>query len=73
MKQLNKHHTDGLSLVFGVVFLVAVGWWLVGGEVSVRGTGLGWIVAAVLIVFGVLGLLGALRGDRSRRGPDEED
>jgi hypothetical protein len=72
MKQIHKHPTDALSLVAGVVFLAAVAWWLFGSAVSVPLPGLGWMVAAALIVFGILGLLGALRGDRRNRESDDD-
>jgi hypothetical protein len=73
MKPFTKHRLDTVSLVFGVLFLVVVGWWLFGNAVTVPLPGLGWLVAAALILFGVLGLLGALRGDRRNRSGDDDD
>jgi hypothetical protein len=74
---MKPHRTDGLSLAFGLVFLLAVGWWLFGRAVDIPLPQLGWFVAGALIVFGVLGLLGALRSDRGRDRDkipaDEED
>jgi hypothetical protein len=72
---MKLHRTDGLSLVFGLIFLVAVGWWLFGKAVDVALPEVGWFAAGALIVFGVIGLLGALRGDgrRSRRNSDDDD
>jgi hypothetical protein len=67
------HRTDGLSLTFGLVFLAAVGWWFFGRGVSVALPQLGWFVAGALIVFGVLGLFGALRSDAKRRSRANKD
>jgi hypothetical protein len=70
---MKTHRTDGLSLAFGLVFLAAVGWWIFGRAVDIALPELGWFVAGALIVFGVIGLIGALRGDSRRRSPDEVD
>jgi hypothetical protein len=64
---MKAHRTDGLSLAFGLVFLAAVGWWFFGRTVDIGLPQVGWFVAAALIVFGVLGLFGALRSDAGRR------
>jgi hypothetical protein len=64
---MKAHRTDGLSLAFGLIFLAAVGWWFFGRTVDIALLQLGWFVAAALIAFGVLGLVGALRSDRGRR------
>lgn len=68
---MKTHRTDGLSLAFGLVFLAAVGWWIFGRTVDIALPELGWFVAGALIVFGVIGLLGALRGDSRRKSRDE--
>ena len=64
---MKPHRTDGVSLTFGLIFLGIVIVWLFSQAVSV-GLNAGWIVAVGLILFGVLGLLGALRSD----GPDRQ-
>jgi hypothetical protein len=64
---MKAHRTDGLSLTFGLVFLVAVGWWFFGRTLNIGLPQFGWLVAAALIVFGALGLFGALRSDAGRR------
>ena len=66
---MKRHSTDLLSLVFGVIFLGVAGWWLAGQYVTVNVPHLGWITAAVLIVLGVLGLAGSLRGERPAATP----
>jgi hypothetical protein len=63
---MRPHRTDVVSLVFGLVFLAIVLWWVLGLTVSVALPPLGWLVAAGLIVLGVLGLLGSLGTDRIR-------
>jgi hypothetical protein len=73
MKPVTRHRTDPLSLIAGTIFLLAVLWWLVGSAITVPLPGLGWLVALALIAFGVLGLLGALRGDRGRRRSPDDD
>lgn len=64
---MKTHRTDGLSLAFGLIFVAAVGWWFFGRTVDIALPQLGWLVAAALIIFGVLGLLGALRSDAGGR------
>jgi hypothetical protein len=69
---MKTHRTDGLSLVFGLIFLIAVGWWGFGRAINLAIPQLAWLLAGALIVFGVLGLIGALRGD-SRQKIDSSD
>lgn len=71
---MKTHRTDGLSLTFGVVFLVIAAWWAVAATVDLTLPNAGWFVAAALIGLGVLGLIGALRAGRpapSQPLPDE--
>lgn len=66
---MKAHRTDGLSLTFGLIFLTLVAWWLVAQVVEVSLPNAGWLVAAALIVLGLLGLVGAVRGNnRIRQG-----
>jgi hypothetical protein len=59
---MNRHRTDAISLVFGVIFLLVASWGLLGRTVHIGLGTLAWAVAVALIVLGGLGLLGALRG-----------
>jgi hypothetical protein len=65
---MKPHRTDGVSLSFGVLFLLGVLWWAVSRVVNIHLPAVGWMVAAGLILFGVIGLLGALRS-AGRRPP----
>lgn len=68
---MKRHHRDGLSLVFGVIFLLVVVWWAVGRTTHLMTLPtFGWFAAFGLIVVGALGLVGALRGHR--HGGDED-
>jgi hypothetical protein len=61
---MRPHRTDGVSLSFGVIFLLVALWWAVSRVVDLRLPALGWLVAGTLILFGVVGLLGAIRSGR---------
>lgn len=62
---MNRHRTDSVSLAFALAFLTIVAWWLVARTFHLVLPGIGWFVAAALILLGILGLLGALRTGRS--------
>jgi hypothetical protein len=66
---MRAHRTDPVSLTFGLIFLASAVVWLVGKIVGWTVPDLGWFVAGLLIVAGVLGLLGALRAGRSPAAP----
>ena len=61
---MRPHRTDGVSLSFGVIFLLVALWWAVSRVVNLQLPALGWLVAGALILFGVAGLLGAIRSGR---------
>ncbi len=65
---MRPHRTDGVSLSFGLLFLLVALWWAVSQVVTLHLPAVGWLVAGGLIAFGVIGLLGALRS--SRRAAD---
>jgi hypothetical protein len=66
---MRPHRTDGVSLSFGILFLLVVAWWAVSRVMTLHLPAVGWLVAGGLIVFGVIGLLGALRSARSTPAP----
>jgi Na+-transporting methylmalonyl-CoA/oxaloacetate decarboxylase gamma subunit len=61
---MKPHRTDGVSLSFGVIFLLVALWWAVSRVVNIHLPAIGWLVAGALILFGVIGLLGAIRSGR---------
>ncbi|WP_433300767.1 hypothetical protein ACQP2F_04185 [Actinoplanes sp. CA-030573] len=61
---MKPHRTDGVSLSFGVIFLLVAIWWAVSRVVTIHLPAVGWLVAGALIMFGVIGLLGAIRSGR---------
>ena len=67
---MRPHRTDGVSLSFGILFLLVAAWWAISQVITVHLPAVGWLVAGGLIAFGVIGLLGALRS--SRRITDAE-
>lgn len=58
---MKSHRTDGVSLTFGVLFLVLASWYLLARLVDLNLPMMGWSVAGGLILLGLLGLVGALR------------
>jgi hypothetical protein len=62
---MKSHRTDGVSLTFGVFFLVLAAWYLLARLVNLDLPALGWSVAGSLILLGLLGLVGALRAGRT--------
>ena len=61
---MKPHRTDGVSLSFGLIFLILAIWWAVSRVVTLHLPAVGWVVAGGLIMFGVIGLLGAIRSGR---------
>ena len=67
---MNRHDTDVVSLVFGIVFAAFVGWWLLLRWVVVTAPGPGWFVAVALLALGAAGLVVNIGGWRHRRTDD---
>ncbi|GIF12360.1 hypothetical protein [Actinoplanes teichomyceticus] len=61
---MKPHRTDAVSLTFGLLFLLIVVWWGLSAVVTLHLPALGWTVAGGLILFGVVGLLGAITSGR---------
>jgi hypothetical protein len=66
---MKPHRTDGVSLGFGIIFLLIAGWWALAKIFTLTLPAVGWLVAGALILFGVVGLLGALRSGRRPADP----
>lgn len=64
---MKAHRTDLVSLTFALIFLAAVGWWLIAQFVNLPAFQVGWLLAIALIMIGVLGLIGVLRGGRNNQ------
>ncbi|MEU4239387.1 phage holin family protein [Actinoplanes sp. NPDC026619] len=61
---MKPHRTDGVSLSFGLIFLLVALWWALSRMMTIHLPAVGWMVAGGLIMFGVIGLLGAIRTGR---------
>jgi hypothetical protein len=64
---MKRHSTDGMSLVFGVVFILIALWWVLGWYglgLHINIPNLGLIAAGALILLGLAGIFGSLRRDR---------
>jgi hypothetical protein len=68
---MRRHPTDAVSLGFGLAFLIFPLLWVVLRDTRFSLPDLAWLVAAALVVVGVLGIAGALRG--ARREPGDHD
>ncbi|MFI1993348.1 hypothetical protein [Actinoplanes sp. NPDC020271] len=66
---MKPHRMDAVSLTFGLLFLLVAAWWAVSRVVTLHLPALGWTVAGGLILFGAIGLLGAITSGR-REQPD---
>jgi len=70
---MKPHRTDGVSLTFGLISLGIVIVWLFNVVVDLHIRQPGWIAAGALILFGLIGLLGALRSDRKPTGDGDDE
>jgi hypothetical protein len=56
-----------VSLTFALIFLAVLAWWLFAQLNQLALPAVGWLLASALIAIGALGLVGALRANRSGR------
>ena len=63
---MKTHEPDMVSLIWGVLFLVVAAGWFLAKVVEVHLPSAGWILAALMIAMGVLGLVSALRPKQLR-------
>jgi hypothetical protein len=61
---MKRHSLDVLSLVFGLIFLLVAGSWIVRHSLRVEMPAPGWYIAGALIVAGVFGIVSTFRGAR---------
>jgi hypothetical protein len=61
---MNRHDTDAVSLTAGALFLAVVAAWLLSRTVHIGLPSVGWLVAAALILAGLLGLAVTVRPSR---------
>ncbi|KUL36594.1 hypothetical protein [Actinoplanes awajinensis] len=66
---MKPHRMDGVSLTFGLLFLLIAAWWGLSAVITLHLPALGWTVAGGLILFGVIGLLGAITSGRRDQQP----
>jgi hypothetical protein len=69
---VRRHEIDAVSLAAGLLFLVVAGVHIVARSTETD-LNLRWMVPAVLVLLGVLGLLSAVRFPRRERGVDAAD
>ncbi|HEX5541242.1 MAG TPA: hypothetical protein VFX60_06720 [Micromonospora sp.] len=60
---MKQHRTDMVSLTFALIFLAISAWWLLAQTFHLSLPRVGWFVAGALILFGLVGILGALRSN----------
>ena len=58
---MKKHSLDMLSLIFGMVFLLIAGTWVIRRSVDVELPDAGWFLAGALVLAGVLGIVSFVR------------
>ena len=57
---MKPHRMDGVSLSFGLLFVAIAVWWTLSQLIGLELPNVGWLAAAALIGFGVIGLLGSI-------------
>jgi hypothetical protein len=64
---VKPHRTDLLSLLFGMAFLIAAGFWLTTRLVTLDAALIGWLVTGSLVLLGGAGLVHGLVTSRWTR------
>lgn len=54
---MNRHVSDIVSLIFGIVFVGLAAGWMVNQWLALTLPSAGWIAASCLVLFGALGLI----------------
>ena len=67
---MNKHSSDIVSLVAGLIFLGVAGTWALGRADLLPGSR-GWLLPVVLVAAGLAGLLSALPRRSAADRPDD--
>jgi len=70
---MNRHDTDTVSLVFGILFAAFVGWWLLVRWVSITAPGPGWFLAVTLVALGIAGIVANVGSWRRHRADPRRD
>jgi hypothetical protein len=65
---VRRHDTDWLALSLGGLYLVVAAVHIGDGDGAGGTDGLKWFIPGVLLVLGVLGIIGAVRGGRTPAG-----
>lgn len=65
---MKAHRTDGVSLVFGLLFVLMAAWWALDGFARWTIPNIGWLAPAGLIAIGLLGIVASVRSNR--RSPE---
>ncbi len=72
---MKRHDIDLVSLIFGIVFVAAAGWYFLARYLSIQISlpNGGWFIAGALIVLGLLGVAASLRQNRDDHSSIEDD
>ncbi|WP_163508640.1 hypothetical protein [Fodinicola acaciae] len=69
---MKRHELDGLSLVFGLLFVAVACWWAIYQVVGGSGIPISLAAAITLVVIGIAGLLTAIPRRRTPVAPPSE-
>lgn len=69
---MKRHPLDVLSLVFGLIFLLVAGSWIVRNSLRIELPDPGWYIAGALIVAGLFGIISTLRPRKGDKPAESE-